>query len=376
MASPPLPLENLTPKIFYKNSFKSTEIFEFTIENKKYILKISYNEEILQFFILEVNIFSPKEYILYSNIDDLKKTDKFFNLFESIEEVFISLKNLKFNNNLTLIKEGQEMKIEIANTITNKKIYINIPIKETDINTKVDNIINYINSLNKKIVNLEIEVKNSKNDNADLKKTINIYENKIKNLEKKFNENILKLEKIEKIMNEYMTSYEFFKKSEIIKHEEVDLIISWLEKKPVQVDLLLNSKIDGDSISTFYEKCSKKCPTMIFIKTKENLRFGGFTSVTWPESENKRDDKCFLFSLDRKKKYKIKENHKDNAIYFCSCISFCFGSGCDLYICDKCTSNTGNQVGNDSFYTTKSYELNNGRSDFQVESYEVYHINY
>ena len=174
MASPPLPLENLTPKIFYKNSFKSTEIFEFTIENKKYILKISYNEEILQFFILEVNIFSPKEYILYSNIDDLKKTDKFFNLFESIEEVFISLKNLKFNNNLTLIKEGQEMKIEIANTITNKKIYINIPIKETDINTKVDNIINYINSLNKKIVNLEIEVKNAKNENVDLKKIINI----------------------------------------------------------------------------------------------------------------------------------------------------------------------------------------------------------
>ena len=35
--------------------FKSTEIFDFLIDDKKYILKLSYNNEILAFEILEKN---------------------------------------------------------------------------------------------------------------------------------------------------------------------------------------------------------------------------------------------------------------------------------------------------------------------------------
>ena len=374
MSLPPLAFE--TPKINIKKSFKSTEKYDFMIENKKYILNISYNEEIIQFHIIEENSFPLKEYNLYNNFDDLKQIDKFFYLFENIGDIFTSLKRLKSNNNLKLIKEEQEMKIEIQNSLTNKNFFITIPKKEPDIDTKVDNLMNYINTLKQKIENLENELKISKNENTDLKKTINAYENKIKNLEKKFDEKISKIDKIEKILNEYMKPSEFFKNSKIIKKDEVNLILSWLDKKPTQIDLLLNSKKDGDSISTFYEKCFNKCPTMIFVKTTEFLRFGGYASVTWPERHSKRDDGCFLFSLDKKKKYKINENQKENAIYFCKNISFCFGSSCDLYICDKCTSNTGNQVGNGSFDMSNSYELNNGKKEFKVKSYEVYHIIY
>ena len=167
-----------------------------------------------------------------------------------------------------------------------------------------------------------------------------------------------------------------FKNSIIIKPDDIDLILSWLEKKPKRVELLLNSKIDGDLNKTFYKKCLNKYPTMIFIKTTENIRFGGYISVTWPEEFNKRDDKSFIFSLDKGKKYKIKEEEKENAINYCEDVSFCFGAGCDLYIRNKCTSRDNNRVGYASYDLPKDYEINNGKIYFRVLSHEVYHILY
>ena len=78
-----------------------------------------------------------------------------------------------------------------------------------------------------------------------------------------------------------------FKNSNIVQSDEIDLILSWFEKKPISFDLLLDSKIDGDSMNAFYNKCENKYPTMIFIKTTENLRFGGYTNVIWPKKEQK-----------------------------------------------------------------------------------------
>jgi hypothetical protein len=342
------------------------------IEGKKYILKISYNDEILYFNILEENSFPIKEYRLYNNYEDLKQIDKYFSLFDTIEEIFISMKRLKSNNSISLEKGEQEMKIKIVNTLTNKHFYMNIPMKKIDIDNKIDNLVNHISSLNKKIDNLESEINYIKNENNTLKQKVSSFENKIKTLEQKLEE---KLKKFEKIINEKENQVEMFKNSDIIKTEEdINLILSWFEKKPIKIDLLLNSKVDGDLNTTFYEKCLNKCPTMVFVRTTENLRFGGFTSVTWPETENKRDDKSFLFSLDTKKKYKIKDEQKDNAIFYCRNISFCFGSGCDLYISNNCTSNFENQVGNVSYDVPSENELNNGHNNFKVLNYEVYNI--
>ena len=45
-----------------------------------------------------------------------------------------------------------------------------------------------------------------------------------------------------------------FKNSNIIKSDDIDLILSQLEKKPSKIELLLNSKFDGELNKTFYEK--------------------------------------------------------------------------------------------------------------------------
>ena len=55
----------------------------------------------------------------------------------------------------------------------------------------------------------------------------------------------------------------------------------------------------------FFNKCGNKSPTMIFIKTTENLRFGGYTNEIWPKNGSKKDENSFIFSLNKKKKYKV-----------------------------------------------------------------------
>ncbi len=69
-----------------------------------------------------------------------------------------------------------------------------------------------------------------------------------------------------------------FGKSSIIKKDEEEMILGWMEKKPKKFELLLDSNIDGDTTSTFYNKCGKKCPTIVFVKTTDGYRFGGYTS--------------------------------------------------------------------------------------------------
>ena len=109
--------------------YKSTKTKDFYIDKQKYILKISYINDLLVFEILEENSIPLKEYNLYINYEELKQINKYFINFENIEEIFNSLKKLLSDNNLELIKEEKEMKIKIKNILTNKHFFINIPIK-------------------------------------------------------------------------------------------------------------------------------------------------------------------------------------------------------------------------------------------------------
>ena len=161
MSTPPLPSEFFDKQI----KFISSESFDILIKEKKYILKISFNNEILGFDILEENSIRIKEFSLYHNIEELKKIDKFFGLFDNIEEIFNSLKRLISSKNLELIEEENQIKIKILNTLTNKHFYMNIPIKNKAINKSIDHIIIYIESLNKRVTNLENQVKENKNKN-------------------------------------------------------------------------------------------------------------------------------------------------------------------------------------------------------------------
>ena len=126
-------------------------------------------------------------------------------------------------------------------------------------------------------------------------------------------------------------------------------------------------------MNAFYNKCENKYPTMIFIKTTENLRIGGYTNETWPKNGTKRDENSFVFSLNNKKKYKI--INPENAIGVRENDWFSFGNGYDLWLYNNCFTKGGGTV---QYYydIPTSYELNGGKDHFTVSIYEVYHVQY
>ena len=367
MTSPPNALEN-------KINFSSTETFNIQINEQKFKLKISLNEKIMFFEIDEENVFQRKEFNLYQSLEELMKIDKFFRQFDNLNEVFNSIKILILNKNLTIIKEDKLMKIKINNLTLNKEFFINIPLKEKDLKSEIDSLIPYVISLNDKINNLEKTIKEIKVVEEKNQEEINLIKKKIKVVEEKNQEeiNLIKNE-FNLFKKNYFESKNMFRNSNIVQSDENDLILSWFEKKPISFNLLLDSKIDGDSMNAFYNKCGNKYPTMIFIKATENLRFGGYTNEIWPKNGSKRDENSFVFSLNNKKKYKI--INPENAIEVSQNSYFSFGCGNDLWLYNNCFTRGGGTYKANYDIPTR-YELNGGKSSFKVSIYEVYHVQY
>ena len=331
--------------------FDLSESFEITTDNKIYELKISYNEQLMFFEIKEKNAFLKDEFNLYINLKELGDINRFFIQFETIKQVFNTIKKLINKKNISIIQEEKKMKIKIINPIDDEEFFINVNSKEKDTKSEINSIIACVNSLTQKVQNLE---------------------NKVNMLENKVNE-LIKEKKEQKKKEKEL--YEKIYKSSVINKDEIDLFMNWFDKKPTKIKLLLDSKIDGDSTQTFYNKCSYKFPTVVFVKTTKGRRFGGYCSIGWENTNGncKKDINNFIFSLDKKKKYKIKKPEygiHTNSGYFA------FGGGCDFVIYNNCTSNNNNSNYNGGTYeTTEQYELN-GEKDFTVSSYEVYQIEY
>ena len=336
--------------------FDTTELFKL---DDIYILKISFNEEIIFFEVEEKDKFPKKDFNIFLSLEEISKINRYFYQFESLKEVFDSFKNLISKKNISIIKEDKLIKLKIKNPSNEKEFFFNIPLKEKDLKSELDSIVPYITSLNNRITELEKKVRKLENQFEECIPIINEYK------EKKKKEN----EKIDLLS-------EGFKNSNIVNKEEIKTIYGWLEKKPNNCKLLLDSKIDGDKTETFYQKCGGKSPTIVLVKTTEGNRFGGYTSFPW---ENKNggiinDNNSFIFSLNKMKKYNIL--NPKNAIET-SKNYFAFGGiFSDFYIENNCHSAKNNYCDhrNRTYSTTEQCELNGGKRNFTVSSYEVYQI--
>ena len=351
--------------------FDSKQSFEIKTDNNNYELVIAYNEQLMYFEINEKNNMIKEDYNIYLSLEELKKIDDFFGQFKTLKNAAGSLKTLIQKTLLFIEKEGLNMKIKIINPSTDLEFYINVPLKEKDIKKEMNSIIPYINNLNEKVKNLEKEVNTLKTKLDDIYINQENIMQFMKEIKEKEKEN-------KKRKQEIIESYDI-QKSKIINQNEIDLILSWLYfKNPLKIKLILDSEIDGDSIETFLYKCNGKFPTIIFIKTTKNKRFGGYSSIPWYNTQGnyEKDIYNFIFSLDKRKKYQIKQSGsaiKTNAHYF----SFADGQG--FLINKDSTSNNESWSDNNNsgiyFETTEKYELN-GERNFTVLSYEVYQIEY
>ena len=152
------------------------------------------------------------------------------------------------------------------------------------------------------------------------------------------------------------------------------MLCEWLPEKPKNIILLLNSNKDGDTIKIFSEKIKDKSPTLVIIMSKEGYKFGGYTNQKWTKNVRNKDNNAFVFSLDKKKKYKILKAEKST--YFCDSYWLFGYSDNAIVIYDKCSNNNSNYVGKGTYDIKDNGELNGGNQNFTVKNMEVYHLEY
>lgn len=153
-------------------------------------------------------------------------------------------------------------------------------------------------------------------------------------------------------------------------------ISDWIDINHVKLfSLLYKASRDGDTANAFRRSVKDISPTISIFKTNEAL-FGGYTTKSWigSDEEHIQDDKAFLFSLDKNKKYPIKNPR--NAIYRGNSTLGYYGNE-DLIINNKCLAPSTihysyfpNNFGNNS----DEYELTNGKRRFSLIDVEVYQV--
>ena len=163
----------------------------------------------------------------------------------------------------------------------------------------------------------------------------------------------------------------------IIKHPgELDEISSriqrTLNKKNIKYKIIFRSNIDGDCASTFHEKCDKIRNTLILIKASGNKRFGGFTTETWDGNDiNKKDEKSFIFSIDKMKIYDIIPGQ--NAINCNPDLGPVFLG--QIKLLDKFFTQGGTtSTKGKNYKTLEDFEITDGAEKFGVKEVEVYQI--
>ena len=143
-----------------------------------------------------------------------------------------------------------------------------------------------------------------------------------------------------------------------------------LKKRNIKYKLLYRATYDGDFSSKFHEKCDNIPNTLVLIETSGDRRFGGFTTQTWDGDDvNKKDNNCFIFSIDNMKTYDINENQ--------------FAINCNpdlgpvfvnqIKLLDKFFIQGGstNKKGK-TFSTLEDFEITGGAEKFGVREVEVY----
>ena len=304
-------------------------------------IKISIKEETIYFNVTQISLI-PRDYKACFTVEQLCDINKFFLNFQDAKEIVDGVLKALEQKNANIKFIDNKCIIQMINPITKLSFEINLNLEEKDTNSRVCNLENYISEQNKKMI---------------------LMEERLKILEEK-------MAKYAQTKKEEEEKNLLFTGSEILTNEAKDMLLNWLPRKPNKITLLMNSNIDGDSTKTFMNKVSGKCPTLAVIKTTNGYVFGGYTTQMWKQGIVK-DNNAFVFSIDKKRKYNIKQ--PENAIGFGKYWEFGYFFNA-ITVTDNCTKNNGNYVGNKTYDIPEQYELNGGVKNFTVKSFEIYHI--
>ena len=269
-----------------KNSLKTSKCFTKSTGEENVTTKI-----IIGIMDDSIKIIARENIDLYKghfNLNNLQEKDRYFKMYDKIEDAYDDIITSFSKNNYELIKEGNHLIINLEIEVNYKKNIISLILERNEITNE-----DLIKSL------YEMASKYIK-ENSGLKSEIKYLKEKI---------NIMG-EKIDFLYNHVKTKENYFdrvfQKCRLLKDEkQVELVEKWISPSGFfKCKLIYDAKENGDKVSTFHSLCDNKGATLTIISTSDNKIFGGYLSMSFSENSGWiHDEKAFVFSLNYNEKY-------------------------------------------------------------------------
>jgi len=356
--------------------------------------------------------------------EELIAIDKFFGLYDSIEDIVKELDNLFIKNCITIsLDMNHSVVMEIQISINNKPRIIRLKLTKrgneqtealnnlcqlvTQQTKKLDSLQKENAVLKEKVGKLNEKLDSLKNNpdgiggdsqfvKPSVRESSNYDEDGSKGTKKRKKkkkqsddgeEEDPALERQKRKEEEGKFSIDELKSiSKIIKDmKEIDFIIKKInnifEEQDLEfynMELKYSATEDGDACTIFHSLCDGLCPILALVKTKKGKRFGGFTTEPYQSSntfKGKVDDQAFIFSIDKKKTYEVEKGTKAVCSYKNYGPVFYGYEYCNIYLIGNFLSVEGNVAKKgDRFKTTEDYEINGGEKKFLATEVEVFQV--
>ena len=167
--------------------------------------------------------------------------------------------------------------------------------------------------------------------------------------------------------------------SVILGRREFGLISEWIQPyEKLKYTLLYRATRDGDLADDFHRCCDGKGKTITVILTHTDNVFGGYSDKEWETMEErsrwkyKESDRAFLFNIKLRRKYDLKDDNKNKAVFVCGEDGPTFGFGHDLHVVNKCLREKSTCSTPLSYMMTQRNEINDGEREFLAKEVEVF----
>ena len=253
--------------------------------------------------------------------------------------------------------------------------------------------------LNEKNKNIESLENNLLKQNSEIKdKKIEELENKIATISNELDNKNKRIDSLENNLNEFKNIFNLFKEEinkkidiasskfgNVLKSskifetdDEIELLLSNIPFKAKNLELLYDSKIEGENEEKLLNTYTDKNDLIVLVKTNKSKRFGGYAHECFKKNEFRKNDmKAFLFNLEKKEIYKSKDKKSNTIIWRGdnTIDSINFGTGTDLKIFHKFFSKecATYQTSNDYDYKNEEFALN-GEKYFNISYLEIYKV--
>ena len=366
----------------------------------KLIINAENDRQSIQLILNDLENPLAENYHLKLTFEELKLLNNYFRMFDTIVDCANNISNIIKDCSPKLIKENQgiyfNLKIYIGGQDT-RELKLFLEQKPIDPLVLINELKGEIKKLNTKISDFEIIINQKDKMYNELKTNYDELKNEFNIFKEQYRVDMINIKSYIPQQNYYNSNYQNpnlipFQEQLIINSNEKSTIIDnnlelnllsnkiriLYPGKNVIYNLLYRKSRDGGKESIFHQKCDKIRGTLIIIKTKEGIKFGGYTNESW-EGNNvyKTDNTAFLFSLNNNKIYDIK---KDQNAIFCDPNfgpTFCGAINVTLAIIENCDSNKGKcckaEHSNFKGYNY-DFEINNEKKFFDVQEYEVFKV--